>query len=78
MVVSAEHGAREPLQNNAESSGCDIEVAGLNPNTIGIRNPARSVFEINVSNEVFAASLLRIEAVGETIEGSDRHMRPLA
>jgi len=77
VVVSAEHGAGETLQNNAESPGRDVEVAGLNPDTIGIRNPARAVVETNVGNEVFAASPIRIEAVGETIEGSDRQMIPL-
>jgi hypothetical protein len=75
--MSAQHGARETLQNNAEPPGRDVEVAGLNPDTIGIRNPARAVVEINVGNEVLAASSIRFKAVGETVEGSDRQMIPL-
>ena len=39
VVVSAQHGAGETFQNNAESTGRDIEMAGLEPDTIGIRHP---------------------------------------
>ena len=72
VVVSAQHGAGETLQNDAESPGRDVEVAGLEPDTIGIRNPATTVFQVDVGNEVFAASSIRIEAVSETVEGSDQ------
>jgi len=33
-----------------------------------------AVFKVDVGNEVFAAFLIRIEAVGETVEGSDRQI----
>ena len=72
MVVSAQHGAGETLQDSAESPRGDVEVAGLEPHTIGIRNPATPFFQVDVGNEVFAASLIWIEAVGETIELSLR------
>jgi hypothetical protein len=68
MVVCAQHGAGETLQNDAESPGRYVEVAGLEPDTIGIRNPSTVVFHVDVGNEVFAASLIWIEAVGETAE----------
>ena len=77
VVVSAEHGAGETLQNNAESPGRDVEVAGLDPDTIRIGNPVTTVFQVDVGNEVFAASSIRIEAIGKTVEGSDRQMCPL-
>jgi hypothetical protein len=74
MVVSAQHGAGETLQHNAESPGRDVEVAGLNPDTIRIGNPVTTVFQVDVGNEVLAASSTRIEAIGKTVEGSDRQM----
>jgi hypothetical protein len=73
VVVSSHHGPGETLQNNAESSRCDVEAAGLEPDAIRVRNPETIIFEVGVGNEVFAASSTRIEAVGETVEGSDRH-----
>jgi len=36
----------------------------------------RAVFQVQIGNEVFAAPLFRIQAVGETAEGSDRHIWP--
>src|SRR5438309_4858643 len=77
MVVSSDHRAGKAFQNDAESSRCDVKGAGLEPDTIRIRNPETLIFQVDVSNEVFAAPSIRIEAVGETVEGSDRHMSPL-
>jgi hypothetical protein len=74
VVVSSYHGARETFQNDAESSRCNIKAAGLEPDAIRVRHPETLIFEVDVSNEVFAAPSIRIEAVGETVEGSDRHM----
>jgi hypothetical protein len=34
----------------------------------------RAIFQVDISNEVFTASLIRVEAVGKTVEGSDRQM----
>src|SRR5437762_11569202 len=74
MVVSSHHRARETFQNDAESSRCDVEAARLKPDTIRVRNPETVIFQVDVGNEVFAAPSIRIEAVGEIAEGSDRHM----
>jgi hypothetical protein len=74
VVVSAQHGAGEALQNSAEPPGRDVEVTGLEPDAISIRNPVRAIFQVDISNEVFTASLIRVEAVGKTVEGSDRQM----
>jgi hypothetical protein len=77
VVVSAEPSAGESLQKYAEPSGSDVKAAGLDPNTIRIRNPEAVIIQVGVGDEVFATSSIRIEAVGETVEGSDRHMCPL-
>ena len=77
VVVSAQHGAGETLQHNAEPPGCDVEVTGLDPDTIRIGNPVTTVFQVDVGNEVFAASSIRLEAIGETVESSDWQMCPL-
>src|SRR5437016_10581579 len=74
MVVSSQLGAGEAFQNDAESSRCDIKAAGLEPDTIRVRHPETVVFQVDVSNEVFAAPSIRIEAIGEAAKGSDRHM----
>src|SRR5437867_3539526 len=78
MIVSSHHGAGETFQNDAESSRCDIKAAGLEPDAIRVRNPETIIFQVDVSNEMFAAPSIRIEAVGETVEGSDRHMSPFS
>jgi hypothetical protein len=66
-----------PLRMTLKPPDVTLKWAGLEPDTIGIRNPATIVFQVDVGNEVFAASSIRIEAVGETIEGSDRQCTPL-
>ena len=72
MVVSSHHGAREPLQNNAESSGRDVKPTGLEPDSIGIRNPEPIIFQLGVGDEMSTAPPMRIES-GGTIEGGDWH-----
>src|SRR6266446_9258494 len=74
MVVSSHHRAGKTFQNDAESSRCDVKGAGLEPDAIRVRHPETLIFQVNVSNEVFAASSIRIEAVGVTVEGGDWHM----
>jgi hypothetical protein len=76
VVVGSHHSAGEAFQNDAESSRCDVKGAGLEPDTIRVRHPETIIFQLDVSNEVFAAPSIRIEAVGEIAEGSDRHMSP--
>src|SRR5690242_4617484 len=71
VVVRAQLGARESFQNHAESSRGDVKAARLNPYAFGIRNPEAIVLQVDVGNEVSAAPLLRVEPVGETIEGID-------
>src|SRR5689334_14759015 len=73
VVVRAELGAGESLQNDAESSRRDVEAARLEPDAFRIRNPEAVVLHVDVGNEVFATPSIRIEAVGETAEGGDRH-----
>ncbi len=77
VVVNAQFGAGETFQNNAESSSRDVEATGLEPYSVGIRNPVAVVIDVDVGDEVFAASLIWIESVGETVEGSDWHVRLL-
>src|SRR5438309_2156252 len=74
VVMSSHHSAGETFQNDAESSRCDVKGAGLEPDTIRVRHPETLVFQVDVSNEVFATSSIRIEAVGKIAERSDRHM----
>src|SRR5436190_16444197 len=76
VVMGSHHRTGETFQNDAESSGCDVKAAGLEPDTIRIRHPETVVFQVDVGNEVFAAPSIRIETIGETVEGSDRHMFP--
>jgi hypothetical protein len=74
VVVSAQRGAGETFQYNAESAGRDVEVAELDPDTIGIRHPVWAVFQINVGDEMLPASLIRSETVVETVECGDGQM----
>jgi hypothetical protein len=39
VVVDAELGTRESLQNNAEPSRRNVEATGLKPDAVGIGNP---------------------------------------
>src|SRR5437016_13222866 len=76
VVVGSHHRAGETFQNDAESSRCDVKAAGLEPDTIRIRHPETLLFQVDVRNEVFAAPSTRLEAVGETANGIDRHSPP--
>src|SRR6266403_1631452 len=66
VVVSSHHRPRKTFQNDGESSRCDVKAAGLEPDTIRVRHPKTLIFQIDVRNEVFAASSTRLEAVSET------------
>src|SRR5437588_8989410 len=74
VIVSSHHRARETFQNDAESSRCDVEAAGLEPDTIRVRNPKTVIVQVDISNEVFAAPSIGIKAVGEIAKGSNRHL----
>src|SRR2546430_2596409 len=73
VIVSAQLGAGETFQNDAESSRRDVKAARLDPYPFRIRNPETVIFQISVGNEVFAAPSTRVEAVGKTAKGIDRH-----
>src|SRR4029453_15377515 len=74
VIVGSNHRAGETFQNDAESSRCDIKATRLEPDTIRVRQPKAVIFQIDARNEVFTAPSTRLEAVGETAKGSDRHM----
>src|SRR5205823_12333779 len=73
MVVRSHHRAGKTFQNDSEASRCDVEAAGLEPDTIRVRNPETVIFQVGVGNDVFAAPSIRLEAVCEIAEGSDWH-----
>src|SRR5437899_12437018 len=58
MVVRSHHGTGEAFQNYAESSRCDVEAAGLEPDTILIRNAETVIIQIDDGNEVFSGPLI--------------------
>jgi hypothetical protein len=74
VIMGAQHRAGETLQNDAESPARHVEMARLEPDTIGIWNPVTTVCHVDIGNEMFAAPSIRIDAVGETVEGSDWQM----
>src|SRR3954451_11638307 len=74
VVMSAQLGTSETFQNDAESSRRDVKAARLKPYAFRIRNPEAVVLHVDIGNEVFAAPLIRLEPVGEAVEGSNWHM----
>src|SRR5262245_49137611 len=74
VVMDAELGTRKTLQKNAEPSGRDVEAAGLEPDPIGVWNPSALVFDVDIRYEMSTVPLIRIQTVGETFEGCDRHV----
>jgi hypothetical protein len=77
VVVSSYHRAGEALEHDAESSRRNVEVAGLQPNAVRVRNPETVVFQIGVGYEMFSAPLIPLEAIGKTRKGSDWQVPPL-
>jgi len=73
MVVSTKRSAGKTLQDNAESAGRAVEMAGLKPDTIGIGYPATVVCNVDIGNKVVPASAIGIEAIRKTVERGDRH-----
>jgi len=76
VVVSAQFGAGETFQKYAESSRRDVKTSRLDPYPFRIRNPKTVIFQISVSNEVFAAPSTRLESVVKTAKDTDRHSSP--
>src|SRR5450631_418828 len=73
VVVSAQLGARKTFQYQAVSSIRGVKAAGLDPNAFRVRNPEALIVDIDIGDEVLAATLIRLEPVSEIVEGSDRH-----
>src|SRR5439155_21900830 len=76
VVMNPHHGARETFQNETEPTRCDVKAAGLEPDTVRVRNPETVIVEVGVSNEMFAVPPIRLQAIGETVERGDRHKSP--
>ena len=76
VVMNAQLGAGETFQHDAESTRRDVKAARLEPYTFRIGNPEAVVLDVDLGNEVLAAPSIRIEAVSETVEGSDRQCVP--
>jgi hypothetical protein len=74
VVMGPQHRTGETLQNYAESTGRDIKAAGLEPDTVRIRNPEAVIIKFDVGDKMFTAPSIRIEAVCETVESNDRHL----
>src|SRR5687767_15148283 len=73
VVVDAELRAGQPLEKNAETSRRHVEATGLEPDSVRVGNPEPLIILVGMGDEVLAASSARIKAVGNAVEGSDRH-----
>ena len=51
VVMSSHHRARQTLQDNAESARCDVEAAGLETDTIRVRNPESVVNFVRIKSD---------------------------
>jgi hypothetical protein len=76
VIVSAQFCAREALEHDAEPSSRNVKLARLEPHAVSVRNPKAVVFQIDVGNEMFAAPLIGVESISETVEISDWHVFP--
>src|SRR5688572_32834125 len=77
VVMNAELGAGQSFQNYAESSGCDVEAARLDPNPLCIRDPRPAIIQLGVDDKVTAVPCTRVQPVCHVVESSDRHLCPL-
>jgi hypothetical protein len=66
VIMRSNDGGGKSFQYDTESSRRDIETAGLEPDTVRVRNPQMFVVEIRVGDEVFAASLVWLKAIGKS------------
>jgi hypothetical protein len=73
VVMRSDHRAREAFQHQTESPGSDIKTAWLEPDTVRVWNPKIVIIEVRVCDEMFTASLIRLETVGKTAESGNRH-----
>ena len=74
VVMRSNHRARQTLQHQTESPGSDIKTTWLEPDAVRVWNPEIVIVEVRVCDEMFAASLIRLEAVGTTTESGDWHV----
>src|SRR5580658_4795893 len=77
VVVSSYHRTGKTLDHDRESAGRNIEVAGLEPDSVRVGNPQPLVFQADAGDEVFTAPLVVVEAVGEAGKAGNRHVFPL-
>jgi hypothetical protein len=71
--MRSDHRSRETFQHQTESAGCDIKTAWLEPDAVRIRNPEIVIIEVRVCDEMFSASLIRLKAIGKTVERGNWH-----
>src|SRR5262249_10341960 len=74
VIMRSNHRARETFQDETEPSRRDVETARLKPDTVRVRNPQMFIVEIRIRDEVFAASLIRLKAIGKTVERGNWHV----
>jgi hypothetical protein len=72
--MRSHHRTWETFQHETESSGGDIKTARLEPDAVRVRNPQIVIIQVRVCNEVFTASLIRLEAVGKTAKRGNWHV----
>lgn len=74
MIVNAELGAGESLQNDTEPSGCDVKAARLQPDALRIRNPEAVIVHVDVRDKVVALPSIWIKPISATVERGGRHL----
>src|SRR5690348_6982051 len=76
VIMNSELRAGQALQEDAETSGRNIEAAGLDPHSIGVGNPRSLILDLRVDDKVIAVPPARLDAVGDAAESCDRHNWP--
>jgi hypothetical protein len=71
--MRSDHRSRETFQHQTESTRGDIKTAWLEPDTVRVWDPEIAIIEVRVCDEMFTASLIRLETVGKTAESGNRH-----
>ena len=74
VVMRSDHRARQTFQYQTESTWSDIKAAWLEPDTVRVWNPEIVIIKVRVCDEMFTASLIRLETVGKTAESGNWHV----
>ena len=74
VVMRSDNRTRETFQHQTESPGSDIKTAWLEPDTVHVWNPEIVIIQVRVCDEMFTASLIRLETVGKTAESGNWHV----